>query len=171
MGFPLSLADVWKVFEFAQGRKAESKAAVCGWLDSVYTDLEDLWKVWFRICERLDDANEKHEITEALKIIRRGELGFSQCAFAGRLRNFYKSASIVLGSNHADFRDDFVDTLGELLQERDRARSMLDEVLPTTTLASVNTDETLLKMREQAEAIQREVVSLQVLIKTFKAQS
>jgi hypothetical protein len=41
MPFPLSVADVWRMFEWADGRRAKDKEAACEWLDSVYTDLED----------------------------------------------------------------------------------------------------------------------------------
>jgi hypothetical protein len=104
--FPLSIADVWKVFEWANHRKAESKAAVSEWLDSVYTDLEDLSRVWFRICENLDVANEKHEIDEAVKIIHRGELRSLQSLYASRLEEFYRATSLVLGSRRRSFSND-----------------------------------------------------------------
>ena len=170
MAFPLSIGDVWKVFEWANHRKAESKAAVAEWLGSVYIDLEDLSRVWFRICEKLDDANEGHEIEKALKIINRGDLGISQYAFAGRLHNFYSSASLVLGTKQAsEFHKDFVNHLGSLLWERNRTRRMLTELRPGQSPDEASA--ILVKMREQTEAIQREAVSLQVLIKTFKAQA
>jgi len=172
VAFPLSIADVWKVFEWANRRKADSKAAVSEWLDSVYTDLEDLSSVWFKICENLDDANEKHELDEALKIIHRGELRSQQSLYAGRLEEFYRAASLVLGSKQAsDFHGDFVFKLATVLQQRYRARQILDKELPLSRVSPENSSETLLQMRKVAEAIQREAVSLQVLIKTFKAQA
>jgi hypothetical protein len=170
--FPLSIADVWKVFEWANRRKAESKTAVSEWLDSVYTDLEDLSRVWFRICENLDNANEKHEIEQAVKIIHRGELRSLQSLYASRLEEFYGATSLVLGSRqNSDFHGDFVLKLATVLQQRYRARQILEKELPLSTVAPENISETLLQMRKMAEAIQRDAVSLQVLIKTFKAQA
>jgi len=56
---PLTAAlDLWKVFEWANKRKAEDKAAIVEWLESVYSDLEDLSKVWFEICKNLENAND-----------------------------------------------------------------------------------------------------------------
>ncbi len=91
--------------------------------------------------------------------------------FAGRLLGFYHSASKVLGANHStDFHSNFVDNLGSLLLERERARRMLDKEIASPSVRAEARREMLLRLREHAEAIQQEVVSLQVLIKTFKAE-
>lgn len=85
----------------------------------------------------------------------------------------------MLGSERtAYFHRNFVDTLGSLLLDRLRARAILDKELssvlgpnrvkPPVTRETIA--ENLRRMRELAEAIQQDAVSLQVLIKTFKAQ-
>ena len=182
MPFPLTVADVWKMFEWYGGKRTEQKKAVCEWLDSVYTDLEDLSAVWFKICATLETADENNEIEKALTIIWRGRDARSQWLFSGRLKGFYNSVSRVLWANRSiasrvlgpnrgtDFHRDFVDTLGSLLVERQRAREILDKEMASPSIRAEARREMLLRLREHAEAIQQEAVSLQVLIKTFKAE-
>jgi hypothetical protein len=171
MSIPLSFSDLWKVFEWVNGRAARNKAAVVEWLESVRTDLEDLSKVWLQICGTLESANEDERIREALDIINRG-CGMEQSAYSGRLSAFYQYSSRVLGrKDTSDFHKDFIDKLGNLLYKRFEARRILDKELPMQTLAAEESvHETLLRMREQVVAIQQQVADLQVLIKTFKAQ-
>lgn len=171
MSFPLSISDLWKVFEYANSQRTKNKEAVFAWLDAVYKDLEDLSNVWFRICETLETANEEKELEKAYRILIRRDRP-SQAAFSGRLSRFYESASAVLGSRKmAGFHEDFILDLGAVLKSRMRAREMLDKKPPLISVANESTSETLLRMREYAEALQRDVITLQALITTFKAQS
>lgn len=171
MAFPVSVADVWKMFEWANSRKAKNKEAVCEWLDAVYKDLEDISNVWAKICETLETADEEKEIGKGIEITLRHS-GLSQEMFASRLRSFYKSASLVLREKQSvEFRENFVGQLSRLLVERQRARHMLEKELPMQNVAADSkATETLIRIRESVKAIQNEVASLQVMIQTFKAQ-
>jgi hypothetical protein len=53
---PLAVSDIWKVYEWANRRKTDNKAAVVEWLDAVYSDLEEVSKVWIRIADSSETA-------------------------------------------------------------------------------------------------------------------
>lgn len=171
MQLPLPLSEIWRVFEWAYGRKAENKKAVCEWLEAVYGDLESLSKVWFRICKSLETKRKNEAIDRARNFIVRSEMISRQSGFAGRLMEFNNSASLVLGTKEtADFHSDFVNRLGKLLSYRRNLRMIFEKELPIALADPELAKMTLLRMGEEAEAIQREAVSLQVLIRTFKAK-
>jgi len=104
-------------------------------------------------------------------ILKRGPLT-SQAAYAGRLNGFCESASTVLGEDdgYAVFYGNFIYKLGEVLISRQNAIAR-PKKLPAILVPSTSGTELLSGLRQRAELIQREVVSLQVLIKTFKAQN
>jgi hypothetical protein len=173
MAFTASVADLWKIFETANRRKAESKAAAVEWLSAEYRDLQSLTEVWFDICESLETAMEQQRVLEALDIIRRGRRGPSQSLLAGRLDGFYRSASMVLGNKDKDmncFHGRFIQSLGCILAIRAKARHTYDVLLPAEITSTLGANDGMGQMREYAMLLQKEVASLQVLIETYKAQ-
>jgi len=173
MPLPLSVGDIWKIFEWSNSRQAKKKEAVVEWLEAVYKDLEDLTRVWFEICGTLDEAQAQGKTGEAITIIRRGA-GASQAVFAGRLNAFYGSVSSVLGQDkqHAAFQRDFINSLGRLLYERMSARTVLDKKLPASTASGGReVPDRLSEMRAAAERLRDQALWLEVSIKNFKAQA
>ena len=168
----VGVSDVWKMFEWANGRKAARKQAVGEWLDAVYNDLEDLAKIWRRLSASLDAAELDHEVHRAVAVIRRGDDAGSQQWLAGRLLRFYEAASTVLrGRREVDMPNNFVQSLGHVLLERRKAREVFDEHFNGRTIDPTNTELHLRDMTSAADALQREAAALQVLIKTFKPTS
>ena len=157
MPFPLSVADLWTMFAWANSNPAKNKTQVCEWLDAVHTDLEDFSRVWVKICESIETANDEKELARALKIINRGA-GANHNASEGRVITFYESASRALGyKRKADFHREFIDKI-------------LDPNSRRASLTSQSATQRLIQMRAFAQTIQQDIVSLQVLIKSFKAQ-
>jgi hypothetical protein len=145
------------MFACAHGQETRNKKAVCEWLDAVYTDLEDFSRVWVRICESLETADDEKEIARALKIMNRGA-ATTEGTCDGRIIAFYESASTALGyKRKADFHREFIE---KLLDRESRPHA------PTLQSATKR----LIQMRAFAQTIQQDLASLQVLIKTFKAQ-
>jgi hypothetical protein len=158
MPFPVSVSDLWKMFAWANGQEAKNKKAVSEWLDAVYTDLEDFSRVWFRLCDSTETAGDEKEMARALKIINRGT-GTNAAAPEGRIIAFYESASRALGyKRKADFHREFIDKL-------------LDKKFQTGSLTSQAATKRLIQMRAFALTVEQDLLSLQALIKTFKAQS
>ena len=116
MGFPLGVSDVWKMFEWANHKKADNKAAVTEWLEAVYSDLNELSEVWIKIASALETADVDGEVAEAFEIINRRSDALSQRMFRERRVQFYESASSVLPlPKKTEFRDSFIEKLGDLL--------------------------------------------------------
>jgi hypothetical protein len=85
MHTPVSVADLWKIFEWAKGKKAEDKRAICDWLDSVYADLENLSESWLKISRMQYSSSGGKEVVQVIH----GEDGYflldGQSKYAGRL--------------------------------------------------------------------------------------
>src|SRR5215467_6924854 len=135
MALPIGVSDVFKIFEFATGRKAERRERVIEWLDAVYSDLEELSQLWVKIMADTESA-DLQESKQALDILY--SRGFDenlhlQRALAGRLLQFYLSATKVLGNNKSrrivseEDKNLFMFKLGSVLAARLKARNIVDD--------------------------------------------
>jgi hypothetical protein len=166
----IGVSDLLTMFEWANHHKAARKKAVAEWLDAVFTDLDDLARIWRGLSASLEVAEVDREVERAVAVIRRGGDRGSQIWLAGRLQGFYGAASQVLRDKAGgQVRDDFIQALGKVLLERHKARDILDRQLMVGSLDPANATLHIHDMASAADALQKEVVALQVLIKTFKA--
>jgi hypothetical protein len=165
----IGVSDVWKMFEWLHkerdASRVQRKAAVIEWLEAVNKDLIQLSDLW----SRMSNAGESDAALRGHRIIE-GYYFSLQSNAASRLRAFYQSATLVIGGKVEErFQSNFMNALGALLLERDKARCSLDQQSNVLLLDSDATAESLRTIRSASAALQNEVASLQVLIANFKA--
>lgn len=166
----IGVGDLWKMFEWAHGREARNRKAIEEWLDAVYTDLSDLSQVWIKISS-MAAAVPREDWRQVFAVFRRGADPQSQSVLAGRLEEFYRSASAVLHQQgRVRFGDSFVDHLGRIIMARNGARELLDEQPHFVTLSADLAQHPATDMMSAVDALQKEIVALQALIEEFKAR-
>jgi hypothetical protein len=160
----ISVSDLWKMFEFANGRKAADKAAVSKWLSAVYDDLEELANHWRALCGSMVDSKQDRQCILHILNIK----PLPNVRSFSRLKAFYDSGSLVLGARHPEFRDTFLDALASVIQKRQNIQAIL-RTNRRAALAVENMSDRVVDLSSAHEALDDEVAKLQVLIRTFDA--
>jgi hypothetical protein len=165
----LSAGDIWKVAEWVSGQKVGSKAArkkaAEAWLDSVYTDLEELSRLWLELATFKYDEAKADRASELVGQLFK--LRAPQYVVSTRLEEFYRATSSVLGADNP-FQLQFLENLGKLLVQRRALCEMVDRV--ESGSSDLSHDEELASaMKSGTIELQRQCAVLQAAITSFKS--
>jgi hypothetical protein len=172
-GMPIiGVTDIWKMFEWLHGNEKSNREQdhkrVEGWLDAVYSDINDLSDIWLKISAgrqlSSEEAERGSEILGDIEAMRT-----PQALVATSLGQFYRSATQVLRPNNP-FRDEFLDGLGSLLVKRVEVRDALDRIFLDRIFGLQHVSkEDLEKVKVAAFELQKQAAILKAEITTFKA--
>jgi hypothetical protein len=164
----LSVADVWKMWEWShgllKGSSNEKRARVEAWLDAVYADAERLAEIWTEVVTKeMADCAGVHEGLGM--VLKKRRVLYGNLTINARLRTFYEAASAVLSSD-SPFDEQFLDQLASVLLTRDKLFTFLKLGGAETAVAGEGDKETIDKLTIE---LRHHVGVLQATIITFKA--
>lgn len=173
MALSISVADVWKLFS---DRKKSDKEAIAKWLDEVASEGRQISTAWMEVCTELHKSgmklnrDQRIELMDRFTPFRPNEVPYS------RLRQFYESATPILGGRvHENVHTAFTRALGSLLSFRSDVKTKYDGVLSKFKTArfvdSDNSAEDLDDLDRSVFLLNREAAALEVLAKNFRASA
>jgi hypothetical protein len=173
MALDISITTVLKYFLESKSAKRER---IADYLDKVAADAKGLAEIWREILIKYNqgvddpsgDKKINRKIDELVGIFMRQTYHFSS------LNQFYYELSDVIGGRtKVEFQDNFMFSLGALLERRNFARREAEKMLAHTKqqifLNDENTNEDIQNLESVVSAIQKEAAALEVLAKTFRA--
>jgi hypothetical protein len=170
---PVDLVKLWK-----EGRK-DKRQSFIGWLTAVQKELKAFLGVWMEIRDELESAGSGRVSFEGWPkekwhgLHRKLNL---QSVMSTYMHSFYDYASIASGSNlSATALDLFVVRLGSVINDRNQVRGQLEALTGWWAdkqfyfLSEENQDNSIDSVRDAIDKLTREIVALDVLIETVKA--
>jgi hypothetical protein len=167
MAITLSPLDVWKIFKDS---KRSDKQEIAAWLDAVAGDARDMAEIWAEVYQRYCAGNEDQRA-----VLHRANALASNRAPYYRLREFYKSASQVIGARvKRNFHDDFDLHIGSVLDAREAALRAYQVILYYHAgvrffVEDDNYGRRVYDFKQAIEALNSEAAAIEVLAKNFRA--
>jgi hypothetical protein len=175
----ISVNDVWKAFEWLNGRPAKDKALVAAWLDEISKELAALMSAWIVIVTDVESQIDSDAAWIASDPLRsRTEHGpdFSGALATNvqgeaYLREFYLSVSaIVHKEKYLEFHENLTHGLANILVSRGEARTIIDSISYWRFVEKPERLKLLENLKAAHRDMQRDAAELRVLIANFKAQ-